>query len=84
MNVKGIEVTLVTRCKADAMLRGQTLTQWVMSAMEARLEGGRSEAPLGRTVQSRPLPEKVQDQHDRKACRVYGCLMCAAAKERNG
>jgi hypothetical protein len=38
MNIKGIQGGLLSRAKADAILRGQTLTEWVMTAMEAQLE----------------------------------------------
>jgi len=40
MNVKGIEVTLVTLAKANAIMRGQTLTEWIREAMEERLKDG--------------------------------------------
>ena len=43
MNIKGTPVTLVTRAKAAAILRDQTLTQWVNEAMESKL----LEAPNG-------------------------------------
>jgi hypothetical protein len=53
VNVKGIEVTLVARARADALLRGQTLTEWVREAMEGRL----GDVPTGTAVFFTPQPE---------------------------
>jgi hypothetical protein len=64
VNVKGIEGTLVTRAKVDAIQRGQTLTQWVTEAMEGRLQNGNGQ--IAGLVGASNLPRVRSGVHDEK------------------
>jgi hypothetical protein len=83
VNVKGIQGELVRRAKADAIIRGQSLWEWVEEAMKDRLENGRGKTdggdvtcrgttggPLDCTCTFGVQAEKPRLAHDPKTCRV--------------
>jgi hypothetical protein len=97
MGTKSIRIhnaptALIAQAKAAATMQGVTLREWIMDAMQTRLEDapngdiglapeGTHAAVTGRwdTVH-KPIMERAVESarvsHDPKTCRIYGCLVC--------
>jgi hypothetical protein len=81
LNIRSVDESLMRAVNVEAAKAGKTLRDWVIGEL-ARAVGWEQGGSMPGGLEG--WEGLTRGGHDRKTCRVYGCLICAVVEGKNG